>query len=274
MSNNLKPGDKFPDFQLPDHEGKQVSPSDFTRPSIVDQKLGFNDGYPLVVVFYRGFFCPRDQQQMHMLCEFQHELAVNFGRLIAISAWSSETQAAFRAGLGANWSFIADTERSLIKQLDILDNTEGEYAYQALPNTYVLKPDLTVYKVYEGWYFVGRPTLEELRQDLRSIMEEQSYYKHEAYTTNHAEQIRVPQQVWHDEEQRKAKHNTHSGVVKWFDKISGNGMITAEGIEEEIFFNFTAIPGEGYRTIRAGKKVTFELLETKTGKVAFRVIMK
>ncbi len=272
MPNNLNIGDKFPDFQLPDHEGKTVSPSSFTRPSLFDQKLGFQDGYPLIVVFYRGFFCPRDQQQMRMLCDFQHELSVNFGRLMAVSAWPSGTQAAFRAGLGAEWSFIADTDRKLIKQLDILDETEGEYAYQALPYTYVLRPDLTVHKVYEGWYFVGRPTLEELRQDLRAIMSEQSYYKHEAYTTDHVTQIRVPQQVWHDKDNHDPKHNTHQGVVKWFDKPSGNGMIDVEGVEEEVFFNFTAIPGDGYRTIRAGTEVSFELLETKTGKVAFRVL--
>jgi hypothetical protein len=34
----------------------------------------------------------------------------------------------------------------------------------------VLRPDLTMHKIYDGWFFVGRPTLEELRQDLREVM--------------------------------------------------------------------------------------------------------
>ena len=41
----------------------------------------------------------------------------------------------------------------------------------ALPYTFSLAPDLTIHRVYNGWWFVGRPTLEELRQDMRAIME-------------------------------------------------------------------------------------------------------
>ena len=41
----------------------------------------------------------------------------------------------------------------------------------ALPYTFSLFPDLTIHRIYNGWWFVGRPTLEELRQDMRAIME-------------------------------------------------------------------------------------------------------
>ena len=37
--------------------------------------------------------------------------------------------------------------------------------------TFSLYPDLTIHRIYNGWWFVGRPTLEELRQDLRAIMQ-------------------------------------------------------------------------------------------------------
>lgn len=59
MTTNLQVGDRFPDFELPnqDHEVTQFQ---FTQPSLMDTKLGFLDGYPLILVFYRGFFCPRD----------------------------------------------------------------------------------------------------------------------------------------------------------------------------------------------------------------------
>jgi hypothetical protein len=53
---------------------------------------------------------------------------------------------------------------------------EGEYAYRAQPYTFVLRSDLRIFKIYNGWYFVGRPTNEELRHDLRTIMESRPDY--------------------------------------------------------------------------------------------------
>lgn len=76
---NLHCGDPFPDFVLLDHRGVDRKLSDYTKPSLLDKKLGFTDGYPLIVVFNRGFFCPRDQEQLRQLVQFQGELAVNYG---------------------------------------------------------------------------------------------------------------------------------------------------------------------------------------------------
>ena len=73
---HLKVGDKFPDIELPNQEGKLKRLSQFTQPSQMDRKLGFSDGYPLIVVFYRGFLCPRNNQQMRQLVQFQPELVV------------------------------------------------------------------------------------------------------------------------------------------------------------------------------------------------------
>lgn len=265
MPCNIKVGDRFPDFQLPDVNKKLVTLSNKTKASEMDHRLGFNDGYPIILMFYRGYFCPRDQQQMRMLTEFQHELKVNFCQLISISVEEPGVQAAFRAGLNANWTFVSDTERQLIKQIDILDETEGEYAYRALPYTFVLKPDLTVHKIYDGWFFVGRPTIEELRQDLRKIMEGLSYYSYDVYNTDHVKQLRIPQQEWSDGAPTLGSNGLEvkEGFVKSFNFNSGNGTIQSE--EEEIFFNFTAIPGEGYRIIKPGEKVKFELVKTTTG---------
>jgi hypothetical protein len=38
-----------------------------------------------------------------------------------------------------------------------------------IPHTIVLEPGLVVFKIYNGYWFVGRPTNEELRQDLRAV---------------------------------------------------------------------------------------------------------
>ena len=154
MTTNLHIGDAFPDFELPDHRKKQRRLSEYVKPSPMDEKLGFTDGYPLVLIFGRGFFCPRDQQQMRQLVQFQPELAVNFGKLATVSTDAPLTGAAFRAGLGAEWPFLSDEKREIIERIGILDETEGEYAYVAQPYTFVLRPDLTIYKVYDGWFFV------------------------------------------------------------------------------------------------------------------------
>ena len=194
MTTNLRVNDRFPDVELPNQQNELTRLSHFTKPGLLDEHVGFLDGYPLILVFFRGFFCPRDQQQMRQLVEFQKELAVNYGKLVAVSADPPLVQAAFRAGLGAQWTFLSDEQRTVIKQINILDETEGEYAYRAQPYTFVLRPDLGIHAIYNGWYFVGRPTNEELRHDLRTIMEKRSDYRYEAYDTPEVRRIRI--EVW------------------------------------------------------------------------------
>ena len=191
MTTSLRVGDVFPDFELPDHRKRPRRLSRYITPSPVDEKLGFTDGYPLILTFGRGFFCPRDQQHMRQLVAFQDELAVNFGRMVTVSTDAPLVGAAFRAGLGADWPFLSDENREVIERIGILDETEGEYAYVARPFTFVLRPDLTIHKIYDGWFFVGRPTLEELRQDLREVMSGRSDYHYEAHDTPEAKKIRI-----------------------------------------------------------------------------------
>jgi hypothetical protein len=38
-----------------------------------------------------------------------------------------------------------------------------------IPHVIVLEPGLVIYKIYNGYWFFGRPTLEELRQDMREV---------------------------------------------------------------------------------------------------------
>jgi cold shock CspA family protein/peroxiredoxin len=278
-------GETFPDVELPDHRNVPVKLSHFIGSSLLDEHLGFADGYPLIVQFFRGFFCPRDQEQMRQFVQFQRELTVNYGRLVSISADPPMVNAAFRAGLGAKWPFLSDVERAVIKQLDILDETEGEYAYRAQPYTFVLRPHLGIHAIYNGWYFVGRPTIEELRQDLRAIMESRADYRYEAYDTPEVQRVRIPQQEWAGGVPSLGASGlpVAHGVVRWFDSDSGVGMITCDqdvardGSSEsgessdgrdDVFFHFTAIPGEGYRTIRAGTRVRFEVVESRAGKAA------
>ena len=63
----------------------------------------------------------------------------------------------------------------------------------------------------------------------------------------------------------------YRGTVKWFDDSKGYGFITQqEG--DDVFVHFSAIVGEGFRTLAEGEEVEFELAETDKGYQASNVI--
>jgi CspA family cold shock protein len=49
------------------------------------------------------------------------------------------------------------------------------------------------------------------------------------------------------------------GKVKWFNDAKGYGFIEQEGGGEDVFVHFSAIQAEGFRTLREGQEVEFEL---------------
>ena len=106
---------------------------------------------------------------MRLLTEFQKELAVNYCKLAVCSVDAPEVNAAFKAGLGANFPFLSDHDRSVVRQLDMVEASKSR-GDTATPYAFSLMPDLTVHNLYCGYWYVGRPTVEELRQDLRAMM--------------------------------------------------------------------------------------------------------
>jgi peroxiredoxin len=90
-----------------------------------------------------------------------------------ISTDPPEISNAFRTGLGATYTFLSDYQRQAITQLDMAEvaSPDFKYGHLALPYTFSLHPDLTIHNIYNGWWFVGRPTVGELRQDLRAIIQ-------------------------------------------------------------------------------------------------------
>ena len=109
---------------------------------------------------------------MRRFVELQEDLQVNYCNLAVVSTDPPDVSAAFRTGLSATYTFLADHERKAIHQLEIVEITPPNFKHGlvALPYTFSLAPDLTIHSIYDGWWFVGRPTLEELRQDLRTLM--------------------------------------------------------------------------------------------------------
>lgn len=62
-----------------------------------------------------------------------------------------------------------------------------------------------------------------------------------------------------------------TGTVKWFDSKKGFGFITQPETEGDIFVHYTSIEGEGFRSLRDGEAVEFELIQSEKGFQAHHV---
>ena len=78
-------------------------------------------------------------------------------------------QAAFRAGLNARFPFLSDTGLHLTDELGIRETTDKRHGPLPVPFTFALLPGLKIHRIFNGWYMVGRPTPEELRQTIREM---------------------------------------------------------------------------------------------------------
>ncbi len=56
-----------------------------------------------------------------------------------------------------------------------------------------------------------------------------------------------------------------SGKVKWFNNAKGYGFIIEDGKTEDLFAHFSAIQMDGYKTLRAGQAVEFEIIQGPKG---------
>ncbi len=56
-----------------------------------------------------------------------------------------------------------------------------------------------------------------------------------------------------------------TGVVKWFNNAKGYGFVKPDALENDVFVHFSAIDMEGYRTLKEGQKVEFDIDEGPKG---------
>jgi peroxiredoxin len=158
MRPDIVPGAVFPDYELSDHHGKRRRLSEL------------QDADPLVLVLSRGGFCPKERRQHEGLVQLYREMQVGYCRLVTVSTDNLLETNEFRSGVGASWIFLSDPGRKLQKDLDIAEYTDADHN-PMIPYTVVLEPGLRVYKIYNGYWFFGRPTVEELRLDLRAVLQ-------------------------------------------------------------------------------------------------------
>jgi hypothetical protein len=122
----------------------------------------------VTVMMVALYLAPKDRRQAEGLVELHRELEVACCQLVTISTDNITLTNEYRSGVGAHWPFLSDAGRIVQKDLDI-----GEYTDPVnnpmIPHVIVLEPGLVVYKIYNGYWFFGRPTLEALRLDLRAV---------------------------------------------------------------------------------------------------------
>ncbi|WP_338481112.1 cold shock domain-containing protein CspD [Pseudomonas trivialis] len=56
-----------------------------------------------------------------------------------------------------------------------------------------------------------------------------------------------------------------NGKVKWFNNAKGYGFIVQDGKSEDLFAHYSAISMEGYKTLKAGQPVSFEIIQGPKG---------
>jgi len=62
-----------------------------------------------------------------------------------------------------------------------------------------------------------------------------------------------------------------SGTVKWFNEAKGFGFISQEGSSDDVFVHFSAIQGDGFKTLAEGEAVEFEVTQGPKGLQASNV---
>ncbi|GIK87732.1 MAG: cold-shock protein [Betaproteobacteria bacterium] len=56
-----------------------------------------------------------------------------------------------------------------------------------------------------------------------------------------------------------------TGTVKWFNDSKGFGFVTPEGGGDDLFAHFSAIQGSGFKTLKEGQRVSFEVVKGPKG---------
>ena len=159
MRSDIVPGAKFPDYELTDTDKQR-------------RKLSELQGTdPMILLLSRGHFCPKDHQQHLELAAFYPKIAVAYTKIVTISTDNILEGREFKDSVGAQWPFLCDPARKVQKDLEIQEYTDPHHD-PMIPHTLVLDPGLVIHRIYNGYWFWGRPSFYDLWRDLRKVFSE------------------------------------------------------------------------------------------------------
>ena len=124
----------------------------------------------MVLHLSRGGFDPKEHQFLRQLVDAYPQFRNAYTRLVVISTDNQLNINEFRDALAAPWPFLSDPERVIQKDLDIQEFTDEPHD-PMIPHTFVLEPGLKIFKIYNGYWYWGRPTITELHIDLRAVLQ-------------------------------------------------------------------------------------------------------
>ena len=74
--------------------------------------------------------------------------------------------------------------------------------------------------------------------------------------------------TWRSQEGKQGAENMATGTVKWFNDAKGFGFIEPDGGGADVFAHFSAIAMEGFKTLKQGSRVTFDITDGPKGQLA------
>jgi peroxiredoxin len=156
QQSHLKVGDRAPDFALPNGDGKLVTLSEYTSRG------------PVVVIFYRGFWCGACTVQLTKLAE-DYEKIKQAGavELITISADDQNYAWSMAQTTSAKFQILSDAERTVIKQYGILNAREHDGI--AHPSVFIIDKVGRIQYLYVGKDPQDRPADDILLEVIRKI---------------------------------------------------------------------------------------------------------
>lgn len=108
LKNALKVGEKMPQFSLPDFKKGMVSSADLLK-----------DG-PLIIVFYRGGWCPYCNLQLHDLQKHMNEINSAGAQLVAISPQTPDTSLSTAKKAGLSFYVLSDADNKVAKEFKLV----------------------------------------------------------------------------------------------------------------------------------------------------------
>ena len=155
MRGDIEPGATFPDYELADHTGKLLRLSEL------------QGGNAMVLHLSRGGYDPKEHRFLRHLVDAYPDFKVAYTRVVVISTDDQLNTNEFRDALGAEWPFLSDPTRLVQQDLDIKEFTDPHDPM--IPHTFVLEPGLRIFRIYNGYWYWGRPSVSELHADLREL---------------------------------------------------------------------------------------------------------